>query len=126
LWVWAGGLDTVDISTGNVTEVGFAPPGFLDIAFAPNGTLYGINELGLYTINTSTGGDSFVGATSPQITEIGFAPDGTLFGIAFRTPDHVILQIEDRVRAMPVFRHPFIVEGVERAAESGPPERRWD
>jgi hypothetical protein len=35
-----------------------------------------------------------------------------------RAPDHVILQIENRVRAMPVFRHPFIVEGVERAAGS--------
>jgi len=33
----------------------------------------------------------------------------------------VILQIEHRVRAMPVFRHPLIVEGVERAAESEPP-----
>ena len=33
----------------------------------------------------------------------------------FRAPDHVILQIEHRVRAMPVFRHPLIVEGVERA-----------
>ena len=44
----------------------------------------------------------------------------------FRAPDHVILQIEDRVRAMPVFRHPLIVEGVERAAGSRPPERRWD
>jgi len=27
-----------------------------------------------------------------------------------RAPDHVILQIENRVRAMPVFRHPLIVE----------------
>src|SRR3569833_904576 len=35
-----------------------------------------------------------------------------------RSPDHVILQIEDRVRAMPVFRHSLIVEGVERAAQS--------
>ena len=43
-----------------------------------------------------------------------------------RAPDYVILQIEDRVRAMPVFRHSFIVEGVERAAESWPPKRRWD
>jgi len=43
-----------------------------------------------------------------------------------RTPDHVILQIEHRVPAMPVFRHSLIVVGVERAAESGPPKRRWD
>jgi hypothetical protein len=27
------------------------------------------------------------------------------------TPDQVILQIEDRVRALPVFRHPLIVAG---------------
>ena len=30
-----------------------------------------------------------------------------------RTPDHVILQIEDRVRAMPVLRQPLIVVGME-------------
>jgi hypothetical protein len=33
----------------------------------------------------------------------------------------VILQVEDRVRAMPVFRHPLIVEGVERTAGSRSP-----
>jgi hypothetical protein len=30
----------------------------------------------------------------------------------------VILQLEDRVRAVPVFRHSLIVERVERAAGS--------
>ena len=34
-----------------------------------------------------------------------YSPTQNLVPI-LRTPDHVILQIEDRVRAMPVFRHP--------------------
>jgi hypothetical protein len=27
------------------------------------------------------------------------------------TPDHVVLQVEDRVRAMPVFHHPLYCRG---------------
>jgi hypothetical protein len=40
----------------------------------------------------------------------------------FRTPDQVTLQIVDRVRASSVFRHLPHCRGVERAAQSGPPE----
>ena len=40
-------------------------------------------------------------------------------------PDHVILQIEHRVPAIPVFRHlPY--SRAHQAAESEPPKRRWD
>ena len=43
----------------------------------------------------------------------------------FGAPDYVVLQIEYRVRAMPVFRHPPYSRR-DWAAGSEPPERRWD
>jgi len=45
-------------------------------------------------------------------------PPAKYFVPILRTPDHVAIQIKDSVRAIPVFRHPLIVERVERSAES--------
>ena len=60
------------------------------------------------------------GETAPRIITTSRASQICRINLVpiFRTPDHVILQIEYRVRAMPVFRHSLIVEAVERAAKS--------
>ena len=57
------------------------------------------------------------GVFHPKLTVLRY-PALQYFVTVLRAPDHVVLQIEDRVRAMPVFRHPSIVEGMERAAQS--------
>ncbi len=58
-------LYSVDPATGSTTEIGpLGSPFVLSIAFAPDGTLYGIDRLRseLLTINTDTGATAVVGS----------------------------------------------------------------
>jgi len=64
----SGGLVIINRLTGTVTQVGLTGVGAMsDIAFAPDGTLYGWHAAGdhsLYTINTTTGVATLVGLSS--------------------------------------------------------------
>lgn len=81
------GLTRVNTSTGVQTLVGGWGLGgkIIDaIAFAPNGTLYGVDNEGtstsLYTINRQTGLATRVGAVGNYVFGLDFTPDGTLYG----------------------------------------------
>jgi hypothetical protein len=95
MWVddSAGEIGTVNVTTGAVTLVGNAGVTLTDIAFAPNGNLYGISFSNLYKINTTTGAASLVGS-------LGAANDGTAnalvfssTGILYTANDHNLLTI---------------------------------
>ena len=70
---------------------GSAVPYIPRLAFAANGTLYGVdtNTTNLYTINQATGAATVVGALTGVPTNLGgdiaFGPDGTLYMIAGTT-----------------------------------------
>lgn len=55
-WDATAGLITIDPGTGVGTAVSSSPPADLiqSIAFAPNGTMYGISQTDLYTIDPTT------------------------------------------------------------------------
>ena len=91
------GLLGVDAVTGNLYSISEATAaktligntgilGWLDIQFAPNGTLYGLAPGGtafLYTINPTTAAATLVGDLGILVLEgaLAFAPDGTAFGM---------------------------------------------
>ena len=79
-------LATINTATGASTTIGTVPAGiFQDIAFASNGTLYGLSSGGLYTINITTGATTLIGTGATA----GFYGDGLDFGpggCSTRTP----------------------------------------
>ncbi|HEY3827258.1 MAG TPA: hypothetical protein VGL82_22040 [Bryobacteraceae bacterium] len=84
MWIEGGNgseLYTVNIGTGAITDVGYngGQGQLIDIAFAPDGTLYGNTRNALYTINTTTGAATLVAVTSTEITDIAFDPSGALY-----------------------------------------------
>jgi hypothetical protein len=91
LWVndSNGVLGTVDVSTGNVHVIGNTGAALTDIAFAPNGDLYGISFENLYSINpvtAVTAAATVVGATDiPDGIALVFGSDGTLYGAGNRS-----------------------------------------
>jgi Tol biopolymer transport system component len=93
-----GALYLIDPDTGQSTLIGST--GFNEvsgIAFAPDGTLYGVTggSIGpayLITIDVNTGASTLVGPVGLSglgVGAIDFAPDGTLFGIAW-SPSQLI------------------------------------
>ena len=82
LWIddSANNLGTVDIGTNTVTVIGnMGGDTMTDIAFAPNGILYGVSFANLYTINTTTAAATLVGATGQTLNALVFGADGTLY-----------------------------------------------
>jgi len=74
---------TINLLTGNFTQLGDEGSTlFNDIAAAPVGTLYGIeNTASLVTLNTNTGAVlTSVPFSVAGIESLAFAPDGTLYG----------------------------------------------
>lgn len=83
LWVNDGNgvLGTVDVGSGEVDIVGNMGIGMTDIAFAPNGDLYGISATQLYSINSSTAAATPIGPTGISLgNALVFEMDGTLYG----------------------------------------------
>jgi len=60
-----GNLGTVDVATGDVIVIGDMGVTLTDIAFDPNGNLFGISLFNLYQINYETAAISLVG---PQLS----------------------------------------------------------
>jgi hypothetical protein len=58
----AGGLGTLDLTTKAVHVIGSLGVVLTDIAFAPNGTLYGISFTDFYKVSTTTGKATRVGS----------------------------------------------------------------
>jgi hypothetical protein len=73
-------LGTVDVATGAVTDIGPLGVDITDIAFAPNGTLYGISFASLYRINAATGATVLIGSHGIDgANALVFGADGTLY-----------------------------------------------
>jgi hypothetical protein len=73
-------LGTVDVTTGAVTDIGPLGVDITDIAFAPNGTLYGITSASLYRINSATGAAVRIGSHGIDgANALVFGSDGTLY-----------------------------------------------
>lgn len=84
LWVddANGEIGKVDVTTGAVTLVGNSGRILTDIAFDPNGNLFGIDQTNLYRINTTNGAATVVAALNPAIptvsSNIGLIPANSL------------------------------------------------
>src|SRR5262249_16043798 len=75
-------LGTINLTTGTFTRKGYTPVAMYDIAFAPNGDLYGLNsssETKLYQIDPDTGTSTLVGNVGAFVYALAFRNDGTLF-----------------------------------------------
>lgn len=57
----AGKLGTVDVATGSVELIGSMGVVMTDIAFDPDGDLFGLSFTGLYSINAASGAATFIG-----------------------------------------------------------------
>jgi hypothetical protein len=84
LWVGdlSGNLGTIDTLSGDVNVIGNMGVSMTDIAFDPDGNLYGINFDSLYSINTSTAAVSLVGdhgLASGSKNSLVFGSNGTLY-----------------------------------------------
>jgi len=80
-----GNLGTVDVGTGTVVVVGALGVTLTDIAFAPNGDLFGIDFGNLYRIDPKTAATAFVGnlGAGSSMNALVFSSDGVLFAAAF-------------------------------------------
>jgi hypothetical protein len=74
-----GNLGTVDVATGDVSVIGRMPAVMTDIAFDPNGNLYGITFTGLYSINRTTAAATFIGNTGISSNSLVFDSSGNLY-----------------------------------------------
>lgn len=79
-----GNLGTVDVADGNVDIIGSMGTVMTDIAFNPNGDLFGISFNALYSIDPSTAVATFIGFHNvPGGNALVFASDGTLYSAGF-------------------------------------------
>lgn len=75
-----GVLGTVDVNTGATTLIGATGVQLTDIAFAPDGTLYGLSFIALYEIDPNTAQATFIGYHGiPLGNALVFDANGTLF-----------------------------------------------
>ncbi len=73
-------IGIVDIDGGTIQIIGPANSAQLtDIAFAPDGQLYGISFNGLYAVDQTTGAATQIGSTGQTLNALDFTPDGTLY-----------------------------------------------
>ncbi len=79
----AGQLSRLDVGAGTATVVGSMGVTIWDIAFAPDGTLYGVGNDDLYVINTSTAAVTWLGPMGNDLNAITFDASGVLYGAAW-------------------------------------------
>jgi hypothetical protein len=83
IWVddSSGEIGTVNTANGSVSLIGNAGVVLTDIAFSPDGVLYGIDFNDLYTINQTTGAATLVGPLGipDAVNALVFGSDGTLY-----------------------------------------------
>jgi hypothetical protein len=80
------GFGTINLMNGDFTEISdLGGAMYNDIAYAPDGTLYGLynNGQSLVTFDSTNGAVTPVASLNvPGLESIAYAPDGTLFGVA--------------------------------------------
>lgn len=77
---YAGRLGTVDVDNGSVNVIGNMGVVMTDIAFDPNGNLFGMSFTRLYSIDSSAATVSQIGAHGiPGGNSLVFGTDGTLY-----------------------------------------------
>jgi len=82
----SGNLGIVDVSSGAVTVIGNMGVVLTDIAFAPNGDLYGLSSVDFYRINPATAAVIRVGSHGiPNGNALVFDTNGTLYAAGFGT-----------------------------------------
>ena len=81
MWVGdsSGKLGTVDVVTGNVNVIGSMGATMTDIAFDPNGNLYGITFGALYSINKANAQSTLIGNLGTSLNSLVFDSNGNLF-----------------------------------------------
>lgn len=81
LWVGdsSGQLGTVDVATGSASVIGNMGVAMTDIAFSPNGDLYGTTFTELYKIDKTTAAITLVGNLGTSINSLVFDSAGTLY-----------------------------------------------
>ncbi len=81
-----GTLGKVDIATQVVTVIGETGINLTDIAFAPNGDLYGVSFSNLYRINPNDASPTLIGAHGiPNGNALVFNSDGALYAASSST-----------------------------------------
>lgn len=86
IWVSdsAGKLGKVDVNTGDVTVVGNMGTSMTDIAFDPDGNLWGISFSNLYKINKLTGAATLVGGLGNKgLNSLAFSSTGDLYAMSY-------------------------------------------
>ncbi|MFK7946153.1 MAG: T9SS type B sorting domain-containing protein [Saprospiraceae bacterium] len=76
-------LHKIFLGNCNTTLVGnFAPvTGMLDLAFHPNGNLYGVTNADFYQIDTLTGAATYIGSHNAGITALASDNNGLVYGV---------------------------------------------
>lgn len=75
-----GSIVTINADTGDVTPIGRTRFAISDIAFAPDGTLYGISSITLFKINPLTAATTVIGDFGvANMNALAVRSDGTLF-----------------------------------------------
>lgn len=75
----AGNLGTVDVATGAVNLIGNMGKTMTDIAFDPNGNLYGIDFNTLFSIDKNTAAATQIGSIGTGLNSLVFSSNGTLY-----------------------------------------------
>jgi len=85
----SGNLATVDVVTGAVNVIGNMGVTMTDIAFDPNGNLFGVSFTSLYSINAQTAAASFIGnlGRSSGHNSLVFSSTGTLYAASGTSTD---------------------------------------
>jgi len=77
----ASRLYAVDVETGNAQFLADTSQQLTDIAFGPNGGLFGVDLGGeLYSVDANYGTATAIGWAGAPLNALAFAPDGTLYG----------------------------------------------
>ena len=74
-----GRLGTVDVATGDVNVIGSMGVTMTDIAFDPEGNLWGINFGSLYKIDKTTAASTLVGSLGTSANSLVFNSSGVLY-----------------------------------------------
>jgi hypothetical protein len=75
----SGRLGTVDVATGNVNVIGSMGATMTDIAFDPNGNLWGITFGSLYKIDKTTAASTLIGNLGTSANSLVFDSSGVLY-----------------------------------------------
>lgn len=77
-------LWSIDVTSGEATQIAPITPGISGLGMAPDGTLYGRSGLNLYTVDTTTAATSLVGSVPEgSATSFDIMPDGRAYALPF-------------------------------------------